>query len=140
MEILPKGYLGEFKGLTNFILEFNELKKLMDNPDANRDWKNNLSSINGIYMILDKLTGNQYIGSAYGSNGIWQRWNDYSKTKHGGNKTLIELCNSSENYQKNCQYTIPQSLPSNLSSREVIKIENLYKEKFVTRAHVLNEN
>jgi len=43
LEILPKGYLGEFKGLTNFILEFDELKKLMENPDANRDWKNNLS-------------------------------------------------------------------------------------------------
>jgi hypothetical protein len=140
LEILPKGYLGEFKGLTNFILEFDELKKLIDNPNANRDWKNNLSAINGIYMILDKKTGNQYIGSAYGSKGIWQRWSDYAKTKHGGNKTLIELCKNSENYQKNFQYTILQSLPSNLSNREVIKIENLYKEKFGTRAHGLNEN
>lgn len=140
LEILPKGYLGEFKGITNFILEFNELKKLIENPDANRDWRNNLSSINGIYMILDKKTGNQYIGSAYGSNGIWQRWSDYAKTKHGGNKTLKELFNNSKNYQKNFQYTILQSLPSNLTSREVIRIENLYKEKFGTQAHGLNEN
>jgi hypothetical protein len=140
LEILPKGYLGEFKGLTNFVLEFDELKKLIKNPDANRDWKNNLSSINGIYMILDKKTGNQYVGSAYGKMGIWQRWSDYAKTKHGGNKTLIELCSNSDNYQKNFQYTILQSLPSNLSNKEVIKIENLYKEKFGTRTHGLNEN
>ena len=140
LEILPKGYLGEFPGLTNFVLDFQELKKLTDNPDANRDWKNHLSSINGIYMILDTKTGNQYIGSAYGKQGIWQRWSDYSKTKHGGNKTLIELCKSDNNYHKHFQYTVLQSLPSNLSNKEVIKIENLYKEKFGTRAHGLNEN
>ena len=73
LEILPKGYLGEFPGLTNFILEYNELKRLFENPDANRDWKNHLSSVNGIYMILDKSTGNQYIGSACGKFGIWTK-------------------------------------------------------------------
>ncbi|WP_298481454.1 GIY-YIG nuclease family protein [uncultured Maribacter sp.] len=140
LEILPKGYLGEFPGLTNFVLDFYELKRLIKNPDANRDWKNNLSSINGIYMILDKKTGNQYIGSAYGNNGIWQRWEQYANTMHGGNKKLIELCNNTNDYQKNFQYTILQSLPSNLTSKEVVKIENLYKEKFGTRAHGLNEN
>ena len=82
-------------------------------------------------MILDKKTGNQYIGSAYGKMGIWQRWSDYAKTKHGGNKTLIELCNKSDSYQKNFQYTILQSLPSNLSNKEVIKIENFQTIKLV---------
>lgn len=140
IEILPKGYLGEFKGLTNFIIDFQELEKIIKNPDANRDWKTHLSSVNGIYMILDKKTGNQYIGSAYGKNGIWQRWSTYVKNKHGENKKLIELCNSSNNYHKNFQYTVLQSLPSNLSAEEVIKIENLYKEKFGSKAHGLNEN
>jgi hypothetical protein len=140
IEILPKGYLGEFPGLTNFVLDFQELKKLIVNPDANRDWKNHLSSINGIYMILDNKTGNQYIGSAYGKEGIWQRWVEYSKTKHGGNKTLIELCNQDSNYQNNFKYTVLQSLPSNLNKRDVIKLENLYKSKFGTKAHGLNEN
>ena len=91
-------------------------------------------------MILDTFTGNQYIGSAYGSKGIWQRWTDYSKSKHGGNKKLIQLCKNDTNYHKNFQYTILQSLPSNLSKKEVIKIENLYKVKFGTKSHGLNEN
>lgn len=140
LEILPKGYLGEFPGLTNFVLDFQELKKLVDNPDANRDWKNHLSSINGIYMILDTETGNQYIGSAYGKEGIWQRWSTYSKTKHGGNKKLIELCEFDINYHKNFQYTVLQSLPSNMSKNEVINIETLYKKKFDSKAHGLNQN
>lgn len=140
LEILPKGYLGEFKGLTNFILDYNELRKLISNPDANRDWRSNLSSVNGIYMILDTKTGNQYIGSAYGKGGIWQRWSDYASNIHGGNKKLKELCDNNKNYKQNFQYTILQSLPSNISAKEVIKIENLYKEKFGTKSFGLNEN
>ena len=140
LEILPKGYLGEFPGLTNFILEYNELKRLFENPDANRDWKNHLSSVNGIYMILDKSTGKQYIGSACGKAGIWQRWNDYAKTKHGGNQLLIDLHSIDSDYQRNFQFTILQTLPSNLTSKEVTNIESLYKRKFGTRFHGLNKN
>ncbi len=33
-----------------------------------------VSSVNGVYLILDTRTGNQYIGSAYGNDGIWQKW------------------------------------------------------------------
>ena len=140
IEILPKGYLGEFKGLTNFVLDYDELKKLISNPDANKDWKSNLSSINGIYMILDNKTGSQYIGSAYGTGGVWQRWSEYASSIHGNNKRLKELCKKDVNYKKNFQYTILESLPSNINKKEVIKIENLYKEKFGTRAFGLNEN
>lgn len=140
IEILPKGYLGYFPGLTNFVLDFQDLINLIENPDANRDWKTHLSSVNGIYMILDKLTGHQYIGSAYGGEGIWQRWENYSKTKHGGNQELIKLCDSDNDYHKNFQFTVLQSLPSNLSPEEVRKIEKLYKVKFGTKAHGLNNN
>ncbi len=139
LEILPKGYLGDFPGLTNFILDFQELKRLVDNPDANREWKSHLSSINGIYMILDKSTGSQYIGSACGNGGVWQRWAEYSKTRHGNNIILADLCNDVE-YHKNFQFTVLQTLPSNLSNKEVIKLENLYKKKFGTKTFGLNKN
>lgn len=139
LEILPRGYLGEFPGLTNFILDFNELKRLIDNPEANREWKNHLASVNGIYMILDKATGNQYIGSACGNEGIWQRWSEYSRSRHGDNLLLIELCKDLD-YHKNFQYTVLQTLPSNLAPKEVTRIENLYKKKLGTKAFGLNKN
>lgn len=140
IEVLPKGYLGEFPGLLNFILEFHELEKLVNNPDANRPWKYNLSSVNGIYLILDKKTGDQYIGSAYGKDGIWQRWETYVSTKTGGNKRLIELEENEPGYYKNYRFTILQSLPSNIQTNEVIQLESLYKEKFGTKLFGLNEN
>ena len=91
-------------------------------------------------MILDTKSGNQYIGSAYGIGGVWQRWSEYALSIHGNNKRLKELCQTDSNYKKNFQYTILESLPSNVNKKEVIKIENLYKEKFGTRAFGLNEN
>ena len=140
VEILPKGYIGSFPGLTNFVLEFNELEQLINNPDANRDWKNHLSSVNGIYLILDQKTGNQYIGSASGKYGIWQRWSDYAKTFDGNNQELIKLCKQEKGYYHNFRYSVLQTLPSNITQKEIVKIENLYKVKLGTKVHGLNNN
>ncbi|EPT9254034.1 GIY-YIG nuclease family protein [Vibrio alginolyticus] len=140
LEVLPKGYLGVFPGLLNFILDFDELRLLHENLDANREWYHHLSSINGIYLTLDEKAGKQYIGSAYGKEGLWQRWSEYAKTGHGSNKLLKELCIDDPLYAKNFKFTVLQSLPSNVSSKDVINLESLYKQKLGTRLFGLNAN
>ena len=79
IEIKPKGFVEDFTGYLDFVLSFKKLEKIIKNSDANYIWRNKLSSISGIYLILDKKTGKQYIGSAYGENGIWGRWENYIK-------------------------------------------------------------
>ncbi len=140
IQIFPQGYLGEFPGLLDFVLTFEELERLINNPEANEDWKNHLSSVNGIYLILNNKTGDQYVGSANGQGGIWQRWTEYVKTIHGNNKKLIELYEQDNNCYKNFKYSVLQTLPSNISQKEIVRIENLYKEKLGTRSFGLNEN
>jgi len=140
IEILPTGYVKEFYDYLDFTLSYNELKKISEYPEANKRWIDKLSSVNGIYLILDKKTGNQYIGSAYGTNGIWGRWNNYVKNYHGGNKQLIELLEKDNNYYSNFQWTILETLPANLTKDKVISYENMYKEKLGTRAFGLNSN
>ncbi|OOE56970.1 GIY-YIG nuclease family protein [Salinivibrio sp. IB282] len=140
VEILPEGYLGDFPGLLNIVLEFNELEKLVRNPNANLTWYHRLSSINAIYMILDEENGNQYIGSACGNLGLWQRWSEYVKTKHGNNKSLIELYRNNKDCYKNFTFSVLQTLPSNVGKGEIEKLENLYKKKFGTKSFGLNEN
>ncbi|WP_082893377.1 GIY-YIG nuclease family protein [Rufibacter ruber] len=137
VQILPNGYLGSFPGLLNFVLDFDELQKLTQNPEANQDWKSHLSAVNGIYLILDSQTGNQYVGSACGNEGIWQRWCNYAYNSHGNNKKLIELC-SNPGYGRNFRFSILQTLPANLSKKEVVAIEYLYMRKLGTRAYGLN--
>lgn len=140
VEILPQGYIGNFPGLLDFVLEYDELKKLIDNPEANYEWQHHLSAVNGIYLILDSSTGQQYIGSACGAKGIWQRWSSYAATGHGGNKELVALDEIDPAHHKNFRFSVLQSLPSNIAQREIVSIENLYKQKLGSRVYGLNRN
>jgi hypothetical protein len=140
VEILPSGYIGNFPGLLDFVLEFDELKNLINNPEANHEWKNQLSAVNGIYLILDSKTGQQYVGSANGKDGIWQRWSEYATNYTGGNKELVALLKADPHYYRHFRYSVLQTLPSNITQREIIAIEALYKEKLGSRAHGLNQN
>ncbi|MGM0639873.1 MAG: GIY-YIG nuclease family protein [Thermotogota bacterium] len=140
VQIFPKGYLKEFPGYQNVILSFDELKKITNNPDANKQWKNMLSKIFGVYLILDKTDGKQYIGSAYGKNGIWERWSQYAKTKHGNNKLLIELLNNYPERYRNFQYSILNVLPNSLMKEEVIEKENIAKDKLGSKVFGFNGN
>lgn len=141
IEILPEGYIGNFPGLLDFVLEFDELETLIRNPEANHDWKHHLSAVNGVYLILDRKTGKQYVGSAYGDEGIWGRWKNYVATGHGHNKELKKLLAEDLAYhRRHFVYSILQTLPSNVSARESIEIEALYKRKLGVRVHGLNAN
>ena len=132
-EMLPPGYIGSFPGLLDFVLDFKELEKIVNNPDSNKDWVVQLSSINGIYMILDSKSGDLYIGSANGQKGVFGRWEDYVKSKHGGNKKLIELIEKDPLYYQNFEFSLLQPLPSNITQKEIVKIEYTYMKKFGTR-------
>jgi hypothetical protein len=92
-------------------------------------------------LLSDKNNGKLYIGSAYGEEGIWQRWQEYSKTLHGGNKRLKELYKrEGESAFQNFQYTILETLDRESSADEVIAIENRWKAHLLTREYGYNDN
>jgi hypothetical protein len=41
---------------------------------ARPDWRIALEHMKGVYVIHDQVTGEPYVGSAYGDTGIWARW------------------------------------------------------------------
>lgn len=53
------------------MISYYDLKRKIDNSD---DWCRALRSHKGVYLITDKNTGKQYVGSAYGEDGIFGRW------------------------------------------------------------------
>lgn len=133
-QILPKGFFQEFPGIKNIVLNFRDLERLINNGDANLEWKSTLSSIKGIYAILDnhsKDGKNLYIGSASGEKGIWQRWEEYSKNGHGGNKILKKILEEDNEVDrvKYFQFSILEALPISTPREEVVRIEELYKKK-----------
>ena len=140
VEILPKGYYDNFPGFDLVIINYNKLKIIIDYPDSNREWHRMLKSVAGIYLILDMDSGLQYVGSAYGKEGILGRWKQYSQNGHGGNKLLKELILKDPSHYKKFQYSILRTLPRTLTRNEVIAIEAIYKRKLGSKAFGLNLN
>jgi hypothetical protein len=140
VEVLPIGYVREFPGFLDFILRFDELKTIVGNPISNREWHRMLGSVAGVYLILDTLTGRQYVGSAYGGRGIIGRWADYARNGHGGNDQLKALLAERPTATNDFRFSVLQTLSSSLTKREVVAYENRHKEKLGSRAHGLNSN
>lgn len=138
MEIgMPLNYV-QFNNYHDFILDRSQFELIF--KEEFTEWKKALSAVNCVYLITDKSTGMQYVGTTYGRSGIWGRWEGYFKTIHNGNKMLIELTSDDINYKHNFQYTILQILPINITNKEAINYESLYKRKLGSRAFGLNCN
>jgi len=139
-QLRPMGSVREFPGYHDFILRFDELERMVSNPDANEAWHRMLAGVAGVYLIADGVTGDLYVGSAYGEKGILGRWMRYVRTKHGGNVKLRALLASDETRYLAFSFSILRTLPRTLTSKEVIAVESFYKKKLGTRAHGLNDN
>ena len=133
-ELLPPVKVMPFPGYQDVLLSFQDLKHIYENPRAHKDWKAALEANAGIYRIVDMSSGEIYIGSAYGSEGLWGRWSTYAKNGHGGNKLL------KPRDPNNFQWSVVRTVSRSMSERDVIKIEGLEKQKHGSRVHGLNDN
>lgn len=141
LELLPTGQLLlPFRDYLDFTLTYSELRYLQANPEANKEWRARLSAVSGVYLILAKTSGAQYVGSATGVEGIWGRWSAYAKNGHGDNVLLQNLISTDPLYPSAFLYSVLQVFPRTLTSAEVLKYERRFKAKLGTRAIGLNGN
>lgn len=136
----PGRMLPPFEDYLEFSLSFAQLTDLFANEEAHREWKSHLSAVSGVYLIIAEKSGDLYVGSAYGVEGIWGRWRQYAKTKHGGNRKLRELVDSDDYYPETFRFSVLQVLPKSMTKNEVIRREGIYKNKLGSRARGLNDN
>lgn len=141
IELLPKGQLRPpFRDYLEFTLTHSELVDLYQHEDANREWRARLAAVAGVYLVLATTTGAQYVGSAYGSAGIWGRWAAYARDGHGGNVLLKKLIAADSNYPDAFSYSILQILPKTFARSELLEWEQRYKEKLGSRVQGLQGN
>lgn len=113
-------------------INYSYLKTLVVNNDS--VWKSALQSVKGVYLITDKLTGKHYVGSAYGNEAIWQRWSNYVKTGHSGNKKLkLLLKTKGKEYLKNFYFSILEIAAKSKDDEYIIKRESHWKNMLLTR-------
>ena len=129
-----------FPGYDKVILSYAELKEIISDNILYENWHTALSSIYAIYLIVDTSDGKQYVGSAYGNDGLLDRWKCYVNTGHGGNKQIRDLICYTPNRFEHFQFSILQILPKTIAPEEVIIIESLYKKKLKTKEFGLNMN
>lgn len=131
--------IGDFPGYNKVSLSLRGLKTVARQQP--QSWKTALSNVSGVYLIADGATGRQYIGSAYGDGGIWQRWCSYAGSGHGGNKELQELLKEKgNNYAMNFLFTILEVVDLNASMEYVTSRESHWKDALLTRQYGYNSN
>jgi len=136
----PGRTLPPFSDYPEFSISYNELLDLYRDEDAHREWRARLSAVAGVYMILAEGSGELYIGSATGAEGIWGRWRDYAKSGHGNNELLRQLIASNRRYPEALRFSILQIVPKSMSREDVIEREARFKTKLGSRAYGFNLN
>lgn len=140
VEIVPRGQLlRAFEDYLDFTLSWNDLRHLHAHPEANADWRAALSAVAGIYLILDTISGRQYVGSACGKEGVWGRWAAYAKTGHGGNAELRRL-GKTPNYPAALTFSLLQVMPASTTRAVMLDLERRFKAKLGSLATGLNRN
>ena len=131
--------LTDFLGFDRVNIDYKTLKHIVS--DGILSWRSALSNVKGVYLIVDTLTGKQYVGSAYGDECIWKRWSDYAKDGHGGNVELKALLKANgEAYKYNFAYAILEVCNMNLGNDYIIERETHWKDVLQTRRFGLNRN
>lgn len=91
-------------------------------------WRTALSHWRGVYYIQDASDGKSYVGSASGSENLLGRWRNYADGGDGGNKLLLDRDPTK------FRFSILQIVAHDLSSAEVVAIENTWKKRLQTQS------
>lgn len=118
----------EFPGFLNFMEPLSRLNKL---PSG---WVAALRSSKGIYLLTCPKTKEQYVGSATGEEGFWQRWQEYILTGHGGNVALKSRDPS------DYQASILEVAGTAAMPDEILQMETRWKSKLKSGEMGLNRN
>jgi GIY-YIG catalytic domain len=114
-----------FPGFTNFCWDIDAITAIP------LTWQSVLKSVKGVYLLVCKETGKQYIGSAKGEQNLWARFLDYKTTGHGGNIEL-RACG-----RKQYQVTVLEVVNSD---EGIERVEGAWKRKLMSREFGLNRN
>jgi hypothetical protein len=86
-------------------------------------------------LLVHRESGQQYVGSAYGDDGFFGRWKNYSDG-HGGNVAMKELKAKAEAFDA----SILDVVGMDATNEQIFDRERLWKEKLGTRVKGLNRN
>ncbi len=117
-----------FPGWTAFRTQVDGLAALPE------EWRAILTAARGVYLLVLRRNGQQYIGSAIGAGGFLSRWTSYAADGHGGNVMLRG--NKPEDYD----VCVIEAASSSATDADILALEAAWKAKLGSRAFGLNAN
>lgn len=142
VQLLPSIFDGvDFPGYDKVRLSYEQLSTIIRRRKG--DWIAALENQKAVYLITDKGSGKQYVGSAYGENGmLLQRWTNYVNDGHGGNKLLKGVVDDlgMDYVMQNFQYAILENYNARVDKHIILERESWWKETLGSRAFGLNAN
>ena len=144
LQILSSAFDGiDFPGYDKVRLSFEQLSIVINRRP--KDWIPALENQKAVYLITDMASGQQYVGSATGENGmLLQRWANYVADGHGGNKYLKAIVDNTaqgmDYVMKNFQYSILENYNASVDKHIILEREAWWKETLGSKAHGLNAN
>lgn len=134
-QILPDIFDNDlFPGYENVNISWKELTRVIDKES----WKTALQNQKAVYLITDISNGKKYVGSAYAENMLLNRWQNYIKSRHGGNVQLKLL--SKEHIENNFRYSILDIFKSTTDDNVILSRESWWKDTLLTRKFGYNSN
>ncbi len=131
-----------FPGYDDLVITHDVLESIVNDVTGEYQYyRNALANVLGVYLILDTTTGNQYIGSASGNNGLLERWTQYAKYPyHGGNTEFKKMFERDNEAYKHFQFSILQIFSKKTAPQIVRDAEGLFKRKLGSKVFGLNDN
>jgi len=114
-----------FPGFNRFSCDISEI------PAVPLTWQAVLKSVKGVYLLVCKETGKQYVGSARGEENLWGRFLQYAANGHGGNVELKRR--GTKPYQVSVLEIVN-------SDADIESLETAWKQRLLSRKFGLNEN
>jgi hypothetical protein len=119
--------VADFPGYNGVLLSYQLLRTII--REGISSWRSALGSVSGVYLIVDTSNGKQYVGSACGIGGIWQRWEAYANNGHGGNTELVSLlAKNGAEHAKSFQYSILEVSDLYTSKESILVRESHWKK------------
>jgi hypothetical protein len=126
LELRPAFKEPVFPGFLEFTAPLSAIDRL---PSG---WTTALRSSKGVYLLTCPRTKEQYVGSATGLDGFWQRWQDYVHTGHGGNLGL------KSREPSDYQVSILQVAGTDATTDDILRMEERWMKKLQSREMGLN--
>lgn len=115
---------------------FRSFTRLVDEiPSLPAGWQQVLRSVKGVYLLVDVETGQQYVGSAKGSDSLLGRWMEYATDGHGGN---LALKAAGKGGRRTYQVSVLEVVDENTPDETIEQTESYWKSKLLSRQFGLN--